>query len=395
MIEHKDIVISGGGIAGLVAAVAFGNAGLDVLCVEPTSPILAKNTPAADLRTTAYLQPSQAFLQEIGVWPLVEIYSTPLQVMRVVDAANADLVIKDFNARDISAAPFGWNVGNWHMRDALLERINTLSNVVFVPGLASTKVNTRSSGARVTMSDGQIIICKLLIAADGRDSTIRSSAGIAAKSTDFGQLALSFAVTHAMAHKNISTEVHKAGGPFTLIPLPDFEGKPSSAVVWMDKVANIQEMQVLEIDEFNTKITARSAGVLGHLNLVTARTAWPIISQLADRFYSERIALIAEAAHVVPPIGAQGLNLSLGDIQTLLQLVEAYPNTIGDAIMLKKYDRARRPLAQSRVIGVGMLNSASKAEGQIVTRTRAIGLEAIHRIEPLRKALMHIGLGSR
>ena len=395
MIEHKDIVISGGGIAGLVAAVAFGNAGLDVLCVEPTSPILAKNTPAADLRTTAYLQPSQAFLQEIGVWPLVEIYSTPLQVMRVVDAANADLVIKDFNARDISAAPFGWNVGNWHMRDALLERINTLSNVVFVPGLASTKVNTRSSGARVTMSDGQIIICKLLIAADGRDSTIRSSAGIAAKSTDFGQLALSFAVTHAMAHKNISTEVHKAGGPFTLIPLPDFEGKPSSAVVWMDKILEIQAMQALSVDEFNAEITARSAGVLGPLSLITARTAWEIISQLASSFYSERTAFIAEAAHVMPPIGAQGLNLSLGDIEALLELTKASPSGIGELSVLKKYHQARRPIAQSRVIGVGALNRASKAEGPAAARARALGLDTIHRIAPLRRALMHLGLGTR
>ena len=395
MVDHKDIVISGGGIAGLVAAVAFGDAGFDVLCVDPKPPVTNRDTTGADLRTTAYLQPGQTFLQTIGIWPLVADRSAPLQIMRIVDAAGPDLVTKDFNATDISDAPFGWNVGNWDMRDGLLSRIAALPNVVFEPGLSTTSTNTRSTEARVTLSDGRLISCQLLIAADGRDSAIRKTARIAAKRSEFGQLALSFAVTHAMGHDNISTEVHKGGGPFTLVPLPDFKGQPSSAVVWMDKILDIQAMQALSIDEFNAEITERSAGVLGPLSLITARTAWPIISQLAGSFYSERTAFIAEAAHVVPPIGAQGLNLSLGDIETLLELVKASPGGIGELPVLKKYHQVRRPIAQSRVIGVGALNRASKAEGPAATRARALGLDAIHRIAPLRRALMQLGLGTR
>jgi len=305
------------------------------------------------------------------------------------------LVTKDFNATDISDAPFGWNVGNWDMRDGLLSRIAALPNVVFEPGLSTISTNTRSTEARVTLSDGRLISCQLLIAADGRDSAIRKAARIAAKRSEFGQLALSFAVTHAMGHDNISTEVHKGGGPFTLVPLPDFKGQPSSAVVWMDKILDIQAMQALSIDEFNAEITARSAGALGPLSLITARTAWPIISQLAGSFYSERTAFIAEAAHVVPPIGAQGLNLSLGDIETLLELAKASPGGIGELPVLKKYHQARRPIAQSRVIGVGALNRASMPEGPAAARARALGLDAIHRIAPLRRALMHLGLGTR
>ena len=395
MIECKDIVISGGGIAGLVAAAAFGDAGFDVLCVDPTPTIIDRDTAGADLRTTAYLQPGQAFLQAIGVWPLVTKHSAALNIMRIVDAAGPELVTKDFEAADISDAPFGWNVGNWDMRDALLSRILTLPNVIFDSGLFTTATNNRSTEVRVTLSDRRLISCKLLIAADGRDSPIRRAAGIAARRSEFGQLALSFAVTHAMAHDNISTEVHKGGGPFTLVPLPDFEGKPSSAVVWMDKILDIQAMQALSVDEFNSEITARSAGVLGSLSLITARTAWPIISQLAGSFYSERTAFIAEAAHVLPPIGAQGLNLSLGDIEALLELVKASPSSIGELPMLKKYHQARRPVAQSRVIAVGALNRASKAEGPAATRARALGLDTIHRIAPLRRLLMHLGLGTR
>ena len=393
--NYKDIIISGGGIAGLSAAVAFGQAGFEVLCVDPTAPVTDRTNQGADLRTTAYLQPAQAFLQKIGLWPLLAAHSAPLQIMRIVDAAGEVLVRKDFNAADISDTPFGWNLGNWDMREGLLTRLDALPNVNFQPGVSTISSQTRSTEARVNLSSGERVFCKMLIAADGRDSPIRRAAKIRAKRTDFGQLALSFAVNHDTPHENISTEVHKAGGPFTLVPLPDFKGKPSSAVVWMDRVSAIREMQSIPTEAFNAAITERSASVLGQLEVITARTAWPIISQLSDHFFAERTAFIAEAAHVVPPIGAQGLNLSLGDIEALLDLAKAAPAQIGEADMLKRYHKARRPIAQSRVLGVGALNRASKAEGPIAARARALGLDAIHRITPLRHQIMQLGLGIR
>ena len=391
----KDLIISGGGIAGLSAAVAFGEAGFEVLCVDPTAPVTDRTNQGADLRTTAYLQPAQAFLQKISLWPLLADHSAPLQIMRIVDAAGEVLVRKDFNAADISDTPFGWNLGNWDMREGLLTQLNALPNVNFQPDVSTTSSQTRSTEARVNLSSGERVFCKMLIAADGRDSPIRRAAKIRTKRTEFGQLALSFAVSHDTPHENISTEVHKAGGPFTLVPLPDFNGKPSSAVVWMDRVNAIKEMQSLPTEAFNAAITKRSAGVLGQLEVITARSAWPIISQLSDQFFAERTAFIAEAAHVVPPIGAQGLNLSLGDIEALLDLATAAPAQIGEAEMLKSYNQARRPIAQSRVLGVGALNRASKAEGPIAARARALGLDAIHRITPLRHQLMQLGLGIR
>ena len=393
--KYKDIIISGGGIAGLTAAVAFGEAGFEVLCVDPMAPVTDRTNQGADLRTTAYLQPAQAFLQKIGLWSLVAERSAPLQIMRIVDAAGESLVRKDFNAADISDAPFGWNLGNWDMREGLLARLDALPNVNFQPGVSTIGSQTRSTEARVTLSSSEHVFCKMLIAADGRDSPIRRAAKVRTKHTYFGQLALSFAVNHDMPHENISTEVHKAGGPFTLVPLPDFNGKPSSAVVWMDRVSAIKEMQSLPEQAFNSAITERSAGVLGPLEVITARTAWPIISQLSDHFFAERTAFIAEAAHVVPPIGAQGLNLSLGDIEALVDLAKAAPEQIGETHMLKRYHQARRPIAQSRVLGVGALNRASKAEGPIAARARALGLDAIHRITPLRHQLMQLGLGLR
>ena len=393
MIKKTDIIISGGGLSGLIATVAFGSSGYNVLCVEPNTSFEEINSKEKDIRTTAYLQPSQAFLQKIGIWPLVAHTSTPLDVMRIADAAGDNLTIRDFNSSDISNTPFGWNVGNWDMRIALLDQIGKLPNVDFRSGVFVKKIFTRSTCATVTLSDELSIDAKLVVAADGRNSSIRSEAGIEVKQVDFEQSALSFSVTHALPHRNISTEVHKAGGPFTLVPLPDYKGQPSSAVVWMDSTENINKINTMPIAAFNTAITERSAEVLGKLNSVTNRTIWPIISQLAQRFYAERIAFIAEAAHVLPPIGAQGLNLTIGDIKTLLELVNSSSHDVGSLNVLKKYNRIRQPVAQAKVIGIGWLNRASKAEGPVGSSARKMGLNLIYNIKPLRQALMQIGTG--
>ncbi|MEO0357946.1 MAG: FAD-dependent monooxygenase [Pseudomonadota bacterium] len=390
--KFTDIFISGGGVAGLSAAVAFGAAGFDVVCVDPVPPVTNRAADGADLRTTAYLQPSQAFLDRIGLWAHVQDTAQALNVMRIVDADHG--TPKDFASDDISDAPFGWNVGNWHMRAALLARLADLPNVDFRPGLATTDYFTRTDRITATLSDGNKISAALGLAADGRDSFIRTALAIPAKRTDFGQTALTFAVTHPVPHKNVSTEVHKSGGPFTLVPLPDHDGQPCSAVVWMETAANARTLLGLEDDTFNTAATQRSAHVNGPLTLASRRTAWPIISQIAERLAGERTALVAEAAHVVPPIGAQGLNMSLKDIEVLLDLSIANRATLGSAEMLQAYHRARFVHIKLRVTGIGLLNRTSMAGATPLRKARALGLDAIHGIAPLRKTLMRLGLGA-
>ncbi len=127
-----DIVISGGGIAGLTAAAAFGKAGFSVLCVDPAPPITTRDADGADLRSTAFLQPARDFLNDIGLWSVLAPYATPLQTMRIVDAGDEvaePRVTKDFDAADISEEPFGWNLPNWLLRREISAVLNDLSNV--------------------------------------------------------------------------------------------------------------------------------------------------------------------------------------------------------------------------------------------------------------------------
>ena len=393
-----DILISGGGVAGLTAAAAFGAAGFTVICVEPTAPVTEATAPGADLRTTAFLTPSIAVLEAAGLWQRLKPHAAALQIMRIVDAGGKvaePRYIKDFDASELSDQPFGYNLPNWLLRREMLARIAELPNVTFRPGLATTTLLTREDTALVTLSDHTQVVARLVIAADGRNSTMRAAAGIGVRTLRYGQKALTFAVTHKVPHQNVSTEIHRSGGPFTLVPLPDLNGLPASAVVWMERGPEALRLATLPDESFEAEINARSCHVLGPLTLASKRLVWPMIAQLAHRMAGERLALMAEAAHVVPPIGAQGLNMSLADLATLLDLVRESPATLGSPAMLTAYHRRRHPEVTIRVLGIDALNRASMAEAPLLRDLRALGLNALHGLAPIRRTLMRAGLGLR
>lgn len=391
-----DILISGGGIAGLTAAAAFGSAGYDVICVDPTAPITERDVDGSDMRTTAFLQPAQALLQDCGLWDRLADHAAPLQVMRIIDAGGEKpepRLVRDFNAADISDKPFGWNLPNWLLRREMVARLADLPNVDFRPGVATTNLFTRQIEARVSLSDATRVHTKLVIAADGRASPMRQAAGIEVHTTRYGQKALAFAVTHPIPHENVSTEIHRSGGPFTLVPLPDYQGSPSSAIVWMERGPNANALMALDTVAFEAALNERSCGILGALTLASRRTIWPIITQSAERLSGQRIALMAEAAHVVPPIGAQGLNMSLGDLRALLDL--AGTHELGSAAMLNAYHKARIRDVKLRVQGIDLLNRASMVSARPLRDVRAAGLNALYSMAPVRHTLMRMGLGVR
>lgn len=394
-IDDIDILVSGGGIAGLIAAAAFGAEGFSTLCVDPAPPVTDEASDGADLRTTAFLAPSVALLDRIGLWDRLAPHATPLQVMRIVDAGGArpePRLTREFNAAEIGDRPFGWNLQNWLLRREIAARLDKLQTVRFLPGTGTADVVARDEGALVTLTDGRRLRARLLIGADGRNSPVRQSLGIGVRRFRYGQKALAFAVTHPLPHENVSTEIHRWGGPFTLVPLPDREGLSCSAVVWMENGREIERLASLPTDAFEAELNLRSAGVLGQLKQATRLTRWPIISQIADRFVAPRTALIAEAAHVVPPIGAQGLNMSLADLSALLDLSRADP---GSADSLRAYERARRPDAYARLLGIDALNRASQASPRPLRDLRAAALGGLYGVAPLRRLMMRAGLGLR
>ena len=178
-----------------------------------------------------------------------------------------------------------------------------------------------------------------------------------------------------------------------MVPLPDRGGLPCSAVVWMEAGPEVARLAALPDADFEAAIAARSCGILGPLRLASRRLVWPMIAQLAERMAGERVALMAEAAHVVPPIGAQGLNMSLADLAALLDL--AGTHDLGSEAMLAAYQRRRYMDVSTRVMGIDALNRASMVGAPALRDARAAALNALYSVVPLRRVLMKTGLGAK
>ena len=394
---ETDVFIAGAGLAGSIAALSYSKAGRNVIIADP---FIGSENAQVDYRTTAYLQPSKLFLERLGIWEAIEDSATPLEVMKIIDSSsvkNGDEIKsqKEFKSAEISDLPFGWNVKNSLMRAALKDLIDNQSNCQLITASSAIDLVCRDSTAYVKLSSGNTVKAKLVIAADGRNSILREKAGISIKTHRFGQKALAFAVTHSIPHKNISTEIHNSGGPFTLVPLPDNEGKPSSAVVWMENGEKAKNLMEMETKKFEQEMTVRSCNILGPLKLASKRSLWPIISQIADKLYSQRLALIGETAHVVPPIGAQGLNMSLADIKVLRDLDQKYPDQLGSTGTLNAYQKNRIFDIRQRVAGVSALNQISISSNKLVQNIRAFGLENFFQIPAIKHTTMKLGMGNK
>lgn len=395
MIE-TDILIAGGGIAGMSAAARFAADGHRIMIVDPAPADIGEGT---DLRTTAFLQPGIETLKKAGVWDAIKPTGAELRVMRIVDAGGNEMTPRetaDFDGAETNQGFFGWNVSNKAARVSLMAKLETLPNVDFRFSTTVTGFTGTARYGEATLSDGETVRAKLVVAADGRNSSLREFAGIKHRRWAYDQSALVFVVTHDKPHDNISTEIHRTGGPLTLVPMPDLNGKPCSSVVWMTPADRAQQLYNMDDATLSAEITRDTMSMFGPLTVASPRAVWPMISQVPSRLISARLALVAEAAHVVPPIGAQGLNMSLHDIETLADLMakaKLKGEDIGATTLLKSYERKQLPKTLARVGGIDLLNRASMFEPRTLRDLRYAGLTAINRIGPLRKLAIKVGVG--
>ena len=355
----------------------------------------AHGTAGSDLRSTAFLLPAVALLERAGLWEALAPEASPLRVMRIVDAGGPGGAVREsveFRADEVGAEVFGYNLPNWLLRREMVAR---LGPVLRAPaGVA--RVTPRSREAIVALDDGTQVRATLLVAADGRDSPVRAALGIAARRWGYGQKALVFTVVHELPHGDASTEIHRSGGPFTLVPLPDGPEGHRSAVVWMEEGPKAAALAAMPVGDFDAALAERATGLLGTIRLAGERGVWPIVAQAAERLDGPRTALIAEAAHVVPPIGAQGLNMSLRDITTLLDLVTEARDRgqdFGAPEVLERYHRARQGDLAVRIAGIDALNRAAMAGAQPLRDLRRAALHTLSATPPLRRAAMRLGLG--
>jgi len=384
-----DVLVAGAGAAGLAAAHAFAAQGRKVIVVGKVETHLAG-------RTVALFEGSLRFFRALALWEACSPHAAPMEGIRLIDDTGSMFPTqpKEFRAREIDLDAFGQNIENNTLVAALAEAAHENPGITLIESLLDA-FELNYSAARARLSGGDWIEAKFIVAGEGRNSQARQIAGITVKTWTYPQTALTVLLKHEKAHHNISTEWHKRSGPFTFVPLQGREGAPHrSSLVWLVSPREAVRLQALAPEELAAEIQDQSHDRFGHVQLDGPVGAFPMGALKTDRVTGLRLALIGESAHLFPPIGAQGLNLTLRDIASLADCLEGVdldePDTISRA--LKHYERDRARDIGFRVNGIDVLNRSLLIHALPVDFARAFALNFFSAFGVLRRALMREGV---
>lgn len=389
--EHlRDVAVVGSGPSGLVAALALAHVGADVAAIGP-SPAAAGAGPL-ETRTAALLTSSVDLLKTLGVWDRLAGEAAPLKAIRIIDASRSLFRAPDieFKASELGLPAFGYNIANTVLAAALYARVQEMLPAVVRASVTGIKID--GGKAVLALSDGASLSARLVAGADGRRSICRQSAGIGVSERRYEQAAIATSFRHTLAHEDVSTELHKEDGSLTTVPLPD---PLASSLIWVGSREEIARLMRLDADGFGDALSERLGGLLGAVSDIGARGEFPVSGLSADRLAGERIALLGEAAHILPPIGAQGLNLGFRDAATLADCVAdalKRRRDPGGEDVLEAYARARRLDIMTRTLGVDLLSRTLLTSLPPLQAARGIALHGLKSLPPLRRAVMRVGL---
>ncbi len=390
----QDILVVGGGLAGMTLAALLGAKNIPVTCLD-RDPVATATGATYDLRTTAISYGSHLVLKEAGVWPALVDAACPIEDIRILDGSSP--VLLNFLSSDLEGEPFGWIVNNRDLRAALAARLQELPSVRHLAPATVSAFEVTDDAASVVLSDGIRLTGRLIVGADGKHSAVRKYMKAPLHGWMYGQAAIVCVVGHSNPHYNAAIEHFRHEGPFAVLPMTDApDGTHRSSLVW--SVDGDGQAQVAWDEKtFNLALQARFPEDYGTVKALGPRAAWPLGLQHAHTYIAPRMALVAEAAHAMHPIAGQGLNMGLRDIAELAALLETAhleKSDPGAASLLTAYQRRRHFDNMAMMAATDALTRLFSNRLPLVTPLRKLGVALVQKITPARKFFMRQAMGT-
>jgi 2-octaprenyl-6-methoxyphenol hydroxylase len=390
--DRADAIIFGGGLVGLALAAALDSSGVSAIVVDPADPDLRKDA-GFDGRTSAVSSSSMRMLETIGVAAHLPEPGCPIRTIAVADGLQPGGL--HFEPDDDEA--LGWMHENRHLNAALRARAEAGANTWLLWKSRVTSTDRGDHGVVVALEDGRKLCAPLLIAADGRNSRTRESAGINIARWKYDHQAIVSVLRHEKPHDHVAYEIFYPSGPFALLPMTDSGKIHRSAIVWSVPEEDAEGWLSLSDADFSAEAEAAMGGFLGEIKMLAPRSSFPLGFHHAAQITAKRLALVGDAAHAIHPIAGQGLNLGFRDVAALTQvLVEGarLGVDLGDKQLLDRYQRWRSLDALSVAFATDSLTRIYGVPGKTASAVRRFGMGLIERIGPIRNRLMNEARGT-
>ena len=379
-----DIIIVGAGPAGLSFARSLANTGLRIALIEKQS-MEQLAEPEFDGRDIALTHLSVRILKELGIWARFEPDERPpIREAKVLDGTSPYCL--NFDRGHESAGPLGYIVSNHVIRKALFDEVQTQDNIEILADLAVTSATTDSGKASVTLSDGQVLESRLLVAADSRFSETRRMLGIAASMYDFGRACIVCRMAHEKPHDGIAYECFHYGRTLAVLPL----GSHHSSIVVTAPMKQRDQIMAMDDDAFGKDIEQRFDSRYGPMKLSSERYAYPLVGVHAKKFCTTRFALIGDAAVGMHPVTAHGYNLGLSGQEILAREIintAAHQGDIGATRLLEKYERRHMRTTKPMFHGTNEIVKFFTDDRKPAKLARKFALRLANRIPPIKRVI--------
>ena len=380
-----DIVIIGGGLAGLSLAVALRNSPLTIAIVESRQPV----TPDGwDARTYAISPANKRFLAEIGAWQHFDkTRIAPVRTMEISGDAGGRL---DFSAFDSGVSELAWIMESALIQGELWETAKRQGNLSLLcpakPGALAF-----AERAQLTLADGRELSASLIVAADGADSWTREAAGIAVEFKAYDEMGVVANFACEKPHRDTAFQWFRDNGVLAWLPLP--QGMIS--MVWSTPTDHARDLLALAPGELNRQVAESGDWRLGKLSLVTPPAAFPLRLMRAPHCVAPRLALIGDAAHTIHPLSGHGINLGFQDSRVLADLLRNLPDYLdcGDQRLLRRYERTRREEVVALQSATHALQRLFRPRNPALALLRNVGLNLTNALPVVRDALVRYALG--